>query len=613
MNDPVSVKPAFQSTAQDIGVPGQLGPSEWNAARLFSGGLDGDVCRRDAASPTGATWAPAASTDVRLFGAIGDGVADDTVALRAAITGAGVNGTLYFPARTFIVSGSLQPLAGQTWIGYGARLKRPNQVSTTTATNITTSGNQTITVASAAGLAVGMDVSVFNGASYDPASHVILSIAGNVVQLGTVFTVAFPTGGTLATCGVLIFGQVSAAKVSILGLEFDGNRANNTLLNKWELMKAVWLAGDRSVLRDCYVHDCAAEGILVGGIGQVVDHCWVENTNGNGIHFSGSTDGRVVGCYVKSCNLGGAAVGHADGAIIFSNSTGDSIISENYIDTAISCIGSIDSDDNSSVIISGNVCKNATTYAVEVGEVSNINVGRVLITGNLFYACGPMRIVNNSGTPTANTGPYRVQVSGNYCEATKIEIFRSFDVSIIGNTFVSLSDTTGLGLYLYDVKRAIISGNIIRGFAYGIYIDGAAGQLPESVNIIGNTLHNQLTNGVRFNIAGALAAVVQGNTIQTEAGYASASYAGLGLTNHVNAIGNVLDLQSGQYGILCPNGGASTPGAVVANNVIRSAVTASIRTNGGSQKNIIANNFVQQAISDGGTPNNTLSGNVTIL
>ena len=57
MSDPVTVKPAFQSTAVDQGVAGQLGPSEWNAARVFSGGSQGDMCVRDTSSPTGASWA----------------------------------------------------------------------------------------------------------------------------------------------------------------------------------------------------------------------------------------------------------------------------------------------------------------------------------------------------------------------------------------------------------------------------------------------------------------------------------------------------------------------------------------------------------------------------
>lgn len=50
------VKPAFQSTATDNAVPGQLGPAEWNAARVFSGGNDGEILVRDSGSATGAAW-----------------------------------------------------------------------------------------------------------------------------------------------------------------------------------------------------------------------------------------------------------------------------------------------------------------------------------------------------------------------------------------------------------------------------------------------------------------------------------------------------------------------------------------------------------------------------
>ena len=52
----VLIKPAFQSAAEDRGVAGQLGPAEWNAARLISGGNAGDVPVRDLAAATGASW-----------------------------------------------------------------------------------------------------------------------------------------------------------------------------------------------------------------------------------------------------------------------------------------------------------------------------------------------------------------------------------------------------------------------------------------------------------------------------------------------------------------------------------------------------------------------------
>ncbi len=54
----VLVKPAFQSALPDNGSPTQLGPTAWNASRLFSGGTDGSFCQRSAAAGTGAAWSP---------------------------------------------------------------------------------------------------------------------------------------------------------------------------------------------------------------------------------------------------------------------------------------------------------------------------------------------------------------------------------------------------------------------------------------------------------------------------------------------------------------------------------------------------------------------------
>lgn len=63
-------------------------------------------------------------TNVFDFGALGDGISDDTSAIRAAILAAKSNGVLFFPPkRTFVVSATLEPLAGQEWIGNGAIIK----------------------------------------------------------------------------------------------------------------------------------------------------------------------------------------------------------------------------------------------------------------------------------------------------------------------------------------------------------------------------------------------------------------------------------------------------------------------------------------------------------
>jgi hypothetical protein len=57
--------------------------------------------------------------NVKDFGAVGNNIADDTVAIQAAITAAGVGGTVYFPKGTYLLSATLNALTNQNLIGDG--------------------------------------------------------------------------------------------------------------------------------------------------------------------------------------------------------------------------------------------------------------------------------------------------------------------------------------------------------------------------------------------------------------------------------------------------------------------------------------------------------------
>ena len=76
----VNVKHAFVSPKADNPDSSLMSASKWNAAEIFSGGSEGDVVRRRAASATGASWeaalgdvvGPASSVDneITLFSGI---------------------------------------------------------------------------------------------------------------------------------------------------------------------------------------------------------------------------------------------------------------------------------------------------------------------------------------------------------------------------------------------------------------------------------------------------------------------------------------------------------------------------------------------------------------
>ncbi len=545
------------------------------------------------------------------FGAVGSGVVDDTLALRAAITAAGVGGRVRLkPGKTYLLSGRLSLLAGQTLEGYGAAIKRCNQISSATTTGIAIGPAPVIQVASGALFAVGQDVTVYSGATYDPRPHRIAAIAGNNLTVESAFTVAFPSGGTVITCAPLLTS--AANNVRVLGLEINGNRANNTGFAKWETHAGIYISGRGVIIRDCYIHDEVAEGIELGGDGCIADNNFIMDCGGNGVHFTGCAGGKARGNYVKNVNILGASPGHADGGIIFSNVTGDSIITGNYVDTAISGIASIDSVDNSSVVISGNVIKNCTTTAIEGIFPSTQTGGKVSITGNLIYDSQRIDLNYTPGF-SASYGPMQWVISGNYLENTIISIGKAFGVSVTGNILSAVANTTTAMISVADSQTVTVANNQITGGMNGIYSSGVN---LVGLKISGNTFTNQYQRAVNMTGTADLASSIEGNTIIVYAAYTTSGYYGITAPNNCAVLNNIMNIQvtAGNSAITCPNGGSGINGALVQGNIIRSSgLTYAIRASGGSQNNIIVNNMTQQTVSNAGGAGNTVTGNVTIF
>lgn len=547
------------------------------------------------------------------YGAVGDGVTDDTLSIRAAITAAGVRGTVLFPSgKTFLISGAINPLEGQTLWGYGSALKRSAEVKAATSTAIGTGSSPTaITVVDGSFFSVGMDVTVYSGSSYDPQTHRVLSVVGNVVTVGTNFTVAFPSGGTLITAFPMISG--AANRVSVLGLELDGNRSANTSLAKWEVHAAVRLASDYGLVEACYLHDEVCEGVYAGGAAISVVGNTIVNCGGNGIHFSGCAGAEASGNYIKNCNILGTAPGHADGLICFSNATEYTHVVNNYLDTGIGGVASIDSDDNSSVVITGNIIRSCTTTAIEGIFPSTTKGGKCVISNNLIYDSVQVSL-NFTPSFAAGSGPYSWTFSGNYLSNTRLTLAKGFDLLVQGNIISLPSDTVNPCISVAECQRASILGNQITGGGNGLYISGAN---TYGLKISGNTILNNYQRGINFDGASSgRGNSIEGNTILVESTYTTnGTYIGMTLPNNWSVLNNVMDIQttSTQACILCPNGAAGVNGAVVQGNVIRSSsITYDIRANGGSQNNFIVGNYTTKAVSNGGGASNTVAGNYII-
>lgn len=114
-----------------MGLPGPTGPTG-PTGPAGPQGLPGSVWIADSEPPANTppdtnTWlwvdenteweALESGFTPQRYGAIGDGVSDDTDAIEAAIRAAGAGGVVYFPPGAYRVSRTLWPEHGQTWTG----------------------------------------------------------------------------------------------------------------------------------------------------------------------------------------------------------------------------------------------------------------------------------------------------------------------------------------------------------------------------------------------------------------------------------------------------------------------------------------------------------------
>ena len=324
---------------------------------------------------------------VKWFGAVGDGATDDTLTIRAAAETAGPGGKVMFnPDSTYLVSSFLSPLSGQTWSGYGATIKRKGQVIAQTDSSIPADLPEVqITVSDPSQFYVGMHVTVFNGNDFDPGNHFVRTIEGDVLTLGTAFSVVFPSGGTVISSHKIIEPAITATKVTILGFEIDGNAQENDALQKWQNHSDICVFSDFAVVRDCFVHDSQSEGVIIGGVGGVVEQNRILNCQGNGIHLSANSQVKLIGNFIQNCNLAGRDTGHADGCIAFSVAArGDTVISGNYLENGLSGISGMTVEADSSVIITGNTIRNGRESAFKVVN-PDTPIGKIIFSDNLVY------------------------------------------------------------------------------------------------------------------------------------------------------------------------------------------------------------------------------------
>ena len=556
-----------------------------------------------------------AGYSVAWFGAVGDGIADDTQALQAAFDGAGIGGTVVFsPGSVYRTSAAIRMLEQQTLSGYGATLVRCDEITaeTTSAVSRLAGSNPSlavVTVDDASRFAVGMDVAIFNESTFSRRNHRIVAISGNTLHLLaslediTTYTAAFRPGSTIVTS----FNQLEAIagpEINILGLTLDGNAVHNTALRKWVLHSAIRVRSDNGLVRGVSIFDAQADAIIVGGDNILVDGNRIDTAAGNGIHLSGGDGIRITNNDILNTNLGSSSIGHVGGCIEYSSLVPNSVITGNLLRNGRAGIAGFDTPHPDGATITNNTIINAREMALDAYSTYHTIQGSMVFADNYILDSVKLALYNINIDATGSERP-EVCITGNTVVNTRIEITNSRAITLSGNTWV-FEDSLSV-IRVEDCEDVRID-DTVRGGAYGVYVKGAASR---RISISGSFINNQW-GAIYFDRTTAAGAdfTVNGVRVTAESGQVGDSYVGLIIRENVSATNNTLDVQGGRWAIWMIGGGPGRPGAVATGNTILSAASIpSVHINANGENHVVTDNLIQQDIRNSSDRPNVIARN----
>ena len=506
-----SVGGAFRPS-EDYVVAGRwtfLSPVTFRSALIGAGGDTGQVSVRD-------------------YGAVGDGVTDDSAAINAAITAANAagGGVVYLPKGTYLLR---RPIFMKRFVILrgngpfsGCRLKIADTVETALTADIS-AGTKVLSVASTAGFLVGQDVTIRDDAHVEYASadsdriaaigastltlEKTLKSAYTVAQLARVFTAFGAVSFERATYFDGLGVPVASAGVTDAGvedLEIDGNGANQSQGNKDDVQGGVQFSNaHRSFVRRCYIHDTMLGGVMAshyidgaydGTEDAVIENNWIVNAGyRDSIHMHGTKRSRVTGNLIT----GGSSTAIFQSAGVYAILCNDLVIGDNVMTDSPRGVTIIEAHH---LIVRGNVIKNATYRGIDL-TTGATPTAFVQIIGNNINVCGQegivtkgsahvvsQNVIDSPGNIGIHCDSARTVVSHNTVNTTAgssgiVTNTNAAGSSVVGNTV----QKTGFGNAIHNlVANVTISGNTVTGTAVAITNSGAGVVI---VGNAGNTSH----------------------------------------------------------------------------------------------------------------------------
>lgn len=396
--------------------------------------------------------------------AAGDGVTDDLAEIHAARDAAGVDGTVYFPEGTFLISATITAnVVGQRWLlAKGATIKLANAAESSMFT-----------------VSAGTDRLTLEGGAFD---------GNRANQTTTSASVVFVSSGV----DDLTIRNVRIIEAAGYGIRVKGGTGTVNLRNR---------------IDSCYVDGCDLHGLVFQWEVEdswIVD-CYVANTVGDGIDLANTSNNNVVrGNIVRNAGAIGIEVASvtdqgvvvADNIVIDSTTMGISMGASNH-----------------QCVVAGNRVYSPGSIGIElIGDaltcIGNTikDAGGVGIARHDSYGVIEGNTVDGFGTLQANSAAIKV------AEGAAV----SHLDNIISNNVIRFPATnpqgTNRGIWLQCnnasevIRGTIISNNRIidqsggGGTRNGIVLSPGTGTLEDTL-IFGNVIDTTFTN--RFSTAGS--------------------------------------------------------------------------------------------------------------
>jgi hypothetical protein len=441
----------------------------------------------------------ASNYSVTNYGAVGNGTTDDTTAIHAARTAAGVGGTVFFPPGTYLVSGLTASVVGQTWeLAAGATVKAASgaaNILAITADDVMVTGG------------------VFDGANQAPSSDWarkgIFVNAADGVTIRNVEIVDSPSHAVYgAICNRLTVADCRMTEFNQSCVLVQNYEADTT---KYDIV----ITGNHA---ESSIDGAQGIGVL-GGIAVATPNMFVERVT--------VTNNTVI--LLIDPALETACIGLV-GCI-------QSVVSGNIL---VGSLLGITFPKPIKAVISDNQVRQFSGAGIEIPG----NITDCVVSGNVIDAAGVTSTVYGS----ALVGIWNSGVGGAVVKG----------LSIVGNAISGMTgDVTGIAVgFGTSTESVSITGNVIRGGTCNKYIGIGVIGLAKNVTISGNTFDAGTVataiRSVEFRNSGAdttstVSDVAVTNNIFTSTSSASGSDYSISFSNSITGLavtGNVFKAPS---------------------------------------------------------------------